>query len=274
MHPRLFTGLVFIEPMIQGEAPSEYNVALPTTLRQDLWPSRFVAEEQFRKNKLFRNWDPRVLDAYLKYGLRDVPTAVYPFSGSIKPGAVTLTTTKHQEAWSYLRSNFQPREPGPGSYYSSVNHLIFPDMNPEREDKYLFHCPEAPLMESLLPFLRPEVLYIFAEKSPMSTPKLQETKMSLTGTGIGGSGGSRRGKVQKVVLKNASHLVPCERVADCAAVTADWLGVRLRQYRVDEQRIREYRSEKSERDMLVVSKRWTSEARKPMTALRDVKGKL
>jgi hypothetical protein len=98
--------------------------------------------------------------------------------------------------------------------------------------------------------------------------------MILTGTGLGGSGGAQCGKVTKVVLENGSHIVPCERVGECATVAAEWLGQQVRQFKADEELVRSYQSEKSERDLLVLSKRWTSEVRKPMYALRPVKGKL
>lgn len=229
---------------------------------------------RFRKSKFFRTWDPRVLDRYLEYGLREVPTAIYPISGDVKLGAVTLTTTKHQESWTYLRSNFLPRTADSDPSSSSIEQLVFPDIRPDVEGLYLFHRGEVGILEPLLPILRPSVLYIFGELSPMSTPALQDRKMSITGTAVGGSGGTTRGEVKKVVLEKGSHIVPCERVGECAAAAAEWLGERLSQFRVEEQLIRGYRSEKSERDMLVLSPRWKSGARKPSYALREAKGKL
>jgi hypothetical protein len=49
-----------------------------STYRPDLWPSRKAAEAAFRKNKFFQSWDSRVLDKYIQFGLREVPTALYP----------------------------------------------------------------------------------------------------------------------------------------------------------------------------------------------------
>ena len=165
---------------------------------------------RFRKSKFFRTWDPRVLERYLEYGLRDVPPAIYPISGDVKLGAVTLTTTKHQESWTYLRSNFLPLTADSDPSSSSIEQLVFPDIRPDVEGLYLFHRGEVGILEPLLPILRPSVLYIFGELSPMSTPALQDRTMSITGTAVGGSGGTTRGKVKKVVLEKGSHIVPCE----------------------------------------------------------------
>lgn len=53
--------------------------------RRDTWPSRKEAKEGMLKKAFFRSWDPKILDIYLKYGLRDVPEGV------------TLSTPKMQE---------------------------------------------------------------------------------------------------------------------------------------------------------------------------------
>ena len=108
MHPRLFSTVILMEPMIQRDVPAGTNAAMPSSFRPDLWPSRAAAEASFRKGRFFKSFDERVLNNILKYGLREVPTAVYPLSTTTEQGAVTLTTTKHQEVWTYLRPNFNP----------------------------------------------------------------------------------------------------------------------------------------------------------------------
>jgi hypothetical protein len=93
-----------MEPIIQLEHAPGPNAAMMSTYRRDLWLSREAAATAFRKSKFFQAWDSRVLDKYIEFGLRQVPTALYPDGvngATLSPGAVTLATSKHQEAWNY-----------------------------------------------------------------------------------------------------------------------------------------------------------------------------
>ncbi|KAH9847864.1 alpha/beta-hydrolase [Lenzites betulinus] len=65
-------------------------------MRKDIWPSREAARTWLAKRYPWRRWDPRVLDLYVKHGLRDLPTVTYPD----KEG-VTLTHTRVQESTGY-----------------------------------------------------------------------------------------------------------------------------------------------------------------------------
>ncbi|TFY81118.1 hypothetical protein EWM64_g2896 [Hericium alpestre] len=58
--------------------------------RRDMWSSHEEAENQFRDN-LLKDWDPRIIDLYLKYGLRETPTAG-------NAAGVALKCTKSLEA--------------------------------------------------------------------------------------------------------------------------------------------------------------------------------
>ncbi|KAK6335593.1 hypothetical protein TWF696_002361 [Orbilia brochopaga] len=67
------------------------------------------AVEFFKSRPFYQKWDPRVLDLQLKYGLRKVPTALYPDVEKVGEEAVTLRTTKHQEVFTFWRTNVQDR---------------------------------------------------------------------------------------------------------------------------------------------------------------------
>ena len=119
MHPRLFTTLILMDPVIQ-RLPSRqgnYGPAKASTVRRDRWPNRKAAEASFKRSKFYQTWDSRVLDLWIKYGLRDLPTLLHPeptaasntlpplnadpSSATVSPDKeteteVTLTTTKHQ----------------------------------------------------------------------------------------------------------------------------------------------------------------------------------
>jgi len=98
--PIKFRSIILVEPMLDARAGNDYE-QLRTRLvrsahkRKDVWDSREDAAAYF-KNTI--RWHPRILDIFIKYGLRDHPThthEVSPFHG------VTLACTRDQEALMY-----------------------------------------------------------------------------------------------------------------------------------------------------------------------------
>ena len=282
LHPRLFHTLALFEPIIQDDVPQGPNAALPSSLRPDFWPSREKAAASFRRNKMFAAWDPRVLDIFIEHGLRKIPTPLYPIDTEGEEGtsisrekkdSVTLTTTKHQEAWSYLRNNFTPRPLGDPSL-DEQERLLSPDLDPSLQGIRLFHRAEVVLTNAHLPELRPRVLWIFGERSPINSEALQLEKMMRTGVGPGGSGGIRLGKVEKVTVPKTAHLVMFEKVGSSAAILVDWMQKQLRIFEENENFYCQWQSGKSKNGMLIMSDRWLKEVRQKRDAERPVKEKL
>jgi len=268
MHPRLLHSLALIEPIIQDEAPQGSNVALPSSYRRDFWPSLHAADAAIRKTKFFQRWDPRVLEKFLEYGLRDTPTAIY--QGREHAGGATLATTKHQEAWSFLRQNFGPLATEADD---RSERLRAPDLSPEYRT-HIFNRPEMVLVNQILPNVRPHVLWVFGESSNINTTEGREDKLKRTGTGVGGSGGAGVGQVEAVTLANQQHMLPLERPEDVAQLLASWLEKQLKDYRGVEDWYRTNESGKSERDMLVLSKSWMENVRRKENTPRIVREKL
>ncbi|KAJ5085061.1 hypothetical protein N7532_009832 [Penicillium argentinense] len=221
MHPSLFQGLVLVDPVIQRENPSR-KYALPSTYRRDLWSSRAEAAEKFRSSTFYRSWDPRVLEKWIEYGLRDLPTKLYPTSSESESQtpAVTLTTTKSQELFTFLRSSYIDERSGlprgsPGE-----------EMHPDDIDGFPFYRPEPPMIFRRLSELKPALMYLFGSKSDLSSPEARQEKLQVTGTGVGGSGGVTCGRVKEVVLP-CGHLVPMELVAESAHASADFIDSEL-----------------------------------------------
>ncbi|KAL2435165.1 Type I acyl-CoA thioesterase mpaH [Exophiala dermatitidis] len=214
LHPRLLQALVLIDPVIQTENPSK-TYAPAATYRRDLWPSRQAAAEKFAASKFYQAWDPRVLHKWIESGLRELPTAMYPDRGTSPEPPVTLTTPKEQEVFSYLR----PKYYGSPDVPPEEDWVVYGDIHPDDVEDYPFYRPEPGQTFRRLPELKPPVLYIFGAKSELATPVLRRKKMETTGTGIGGSGGQKNGKVEEVVL-DCGHLVPMERVKECADAAA------------------------------------------------------
>lgn len=132
---------------------------------------------------------------------------------------MTLTTSKHQEAWSYVQPSLEPHS-------EDLNHdrLINPDVDPAAEGRLLSSRPEMVITMRNLPFVRPSVCYVFGGEHPMSSTQLQEQKMSTRGTGVGGSGGVKARKIEKVMLPDTVHFAPLQSDDECAKASAEWLG--------------------------------------------------
>ena len=267
MHPRLLSTLILIEPVILDEGSGGPNPALPSTLRRDIWDARAKAEASLRK--AFATWDQRALDRFLEYGLRAVPTALYDTSRTkhIASDAVTLTTSKHQEAWAYAQINFEPKQSG-------LDRLLLPDWDPVIELPQLAARPECLITMRNLPYIRPSVLYVFGGKSPLSLPKFQDKKVRMTGIGIGGNGGVAEAKVEKAVLQGSGHLVVFEKPDESANVTAGWIKKWLEQWMTEEKIVRDYKSKKSDDGMLRMSRLWVDAVKLPMSASRPKAAKL
>jgi hypothetical protein len=202
--------------VLQAEFPPGPNPALLSTFRQDIWPSKDKAVEAMTNNPFFKSLDRRALVKYLEFGFRRIPTAIYPASSAEKFGkdAVTLTTSKYQEAWSYCRANFTPLPKTPDNRYER---LVAPGFDPSegKSGEVQFARPDTMVALADLPQLRPGVLWMFASRSPMNFKHLQDEKMKLTGTGRGGSGRERVERVEKSVL-DGRHLLPFEKIPECA----------------------------------------------------------
>ena len=139
--------------------------------------------------------------------LRAVPTGLYNSTTTVPVDAVTLTTSKHQELWTYTQTNLEPQN-------AQLDRLLLPDWDQILDIPFLYGRAECRLAMGNLPNLRPSVLYVFGADSPLSLPSSQDEKMKLTSSGLGGSGGAAQGKVKKVVFPGLGHLLVFEDVKE------------------------------------------------------------
>uniref|UniRef100_A0A093VIB3 Peroxisomal membrane protein LPX1 n=1 Tax=Talaromyces marneffei PM1 TaxID=1077442 RepID=A0A093VIB3_TALMA len=202
---------------------------------KDMWPSQLEAAKDFKK--AYRKWDPRAIERYIKYGLRDV----LPETDSTKTGAVTLTTSRHQEVVQYMRPNFHNKKPldadnDPESlqFHDTV---FYPDTMGPSNSIYPFYRCEPVLLFKLLKHIRPSVLYLYGESSPISTPDNRARKLERTGKGIGGSGGYKNGRVKEVTFPGAGHALPFEAVDGVSDATSAWLQQEIMRWKEEEERI-------------------------------------
>lgn len=267
-NPRLFTAVILLDPVISRYASTPGEVkdspAAMSVHRRDVWPSRDAAAQSFSKSPFYRAWDPRVLELWLQYGL--VPAGTHPSftqqqQQQQQPGdsaAVTLSTTKHQEVFTYLRPSWMSFDPE-GKTFQDRTHT--PDLQPvfEGSDQkpfnltWPFYRPEPTSTLTKLPNLRPSAFYVFGGSSNLSPAEFIEEKLTKTGAGVGGSGGKAAGRVSGVTNAKAGHLIPMEMPQFCAENAAPWLKAELDRWWTEE---REY-------------EKWTQKSQAEKTSISD-----
>ncbi|KAF2017910.1 toxin biosynthesis protein [Aaosphaeria arxii CBS 175.79] len=261
IHPTLFQSLVLIEPVIQETIPPGPNAGYLTSYRPDFWQSKEEAHAYFDKNKFYKSLDPRCFERYLQYGLRSTPTALFP---TAPPGSVTLSTTKHQEAWSFIRSIFPPRSSG--GEVDMQEQLLTSDYGGVHS-KYVFHRPEAVLAFRALSTLQPAVYWIFAEQSYINPPKSRNEKVRRTGAEIRGRGG-----VTSTVVAKSNHNLPLTQVTETASLVASHIVQQLKEHKEQQEIWDRIDTQKSDRDQQVLSSHWMkavrnkSDTERPMIA--------
>ena len=212
-----------------------------------------------KKHPFYKTWDPRVLDLWVKFGLRNIPTALYSLDSDDSEdsdsddGPVTLTTTKHQEVFTFLR----PKFPGvDANGKQRVNRTTHPDLDLSIRDDYPFYRPEPSRTFENLQTLRPSALYIFGGTSELSKPEWRKAKMERTGTGLGGSGGAKEGRVKEVLFEKVGHLIPMIEPERTAEAAGEWLADDLERWRDEEEEFERDWASKSVLEKTTVSKEW------------------
>ncbi|KAK4694776.1 hypothetical protein P7C71_g2854, partial [Lecanoromycetidae sp. Uapishka_2] len=235
-----------------------------STIRRDKWPSRAEAKTAFLRSKFYQIWDPRVLDLLVKYGLRNLPTALYPRDPndpdqtkdtSADDSPVTLTTSKHQEVFTFLRPIFGGVD---ARGKKMPNRQTHPDLDPDLDPsgQVPFYRPEPTRTFHILQYLRPSALYIFGGQSLLSPADMRKAKMERTGTGVGGSGGAKEGKVKEKLFEEKGHLLPMEIPRECADAAAGFLASSLEEWRAEEEAWRKDWEGKSKAERSTVSEDW------------------
>ncbi|KAI2628848.1 alpha/beta-hydrolase [Hypoxylon sp. NC1633] len=261
LHPRLLSTLVLLDPTIttfsfQRVGPGKSAVRA-SAFRRETWATRAAAEASFRRSAFYRTWDARVLDAWIRHAIRDMPTALFPNptpnpdpdSANVNDRA-TLRTTKHQEVftffrplWPYVldaRTGAVNRDPEDGApdYDEAMQERIgdggaAPAMFP-------FYRSEGPSILKHLSEVRPSVLWVFGGDSDLGTPEARKLKTETCGTGGGGSGGMKAGRVGQVVMEGRGHLFPMEVPGECARHAAAWIGKEMSRWREKQRQYEEW----------------------------------
>ena len=220
------------------------------SLDQGVGDRRKEAEIAFRKNPFHRAWDPRVLHLWLEYGLREA-------NEGTTDEAVMLTTSPAQEVFFFLRPNYL----GSGHDGKPIDRRTHADVDPRSPINYPFYRPEPARIFHALPCLRPSALYIFADPNHVSalTSAYNDLKVSRTGTGVGGSGGVREGRVKSVIITGVGHMVPLEAPNRTAQQAAIWIGEEIRRWNSDEAEHERVWKSKTLTEKQTIDQRWKQE---------------
>ncbi|KAG6165924.1 hypothetical protein E4U51_004021 [Claviceps purpurea] len=231
LHPRLFHSLVLMEaaiaPDTAGPAVNGGTPAYASIRRRDVWPSRQHAADSFRKSPFYQSWDPRVFDLWMRYGLRPKSTDPGTPDGP-EEGEVTLTTSKHQEIFTFLRPSWP-------AFDAAGKEIVHPEWfrdvlgAPQIPTTALYpFCRHEPsFTHNRLIHLRPGTFFINGGLSTIVSESEANNRAAITGTGRGGSGGTKNGRVQNVTHPHYGHLLPLENPSFCAQQAATFLKAEL-----------------------------------------------
>lgn len=291
MHPRLLHSLALIEPVAfsWGAPPQRFPIIQLALQQRDLWPTADAGALALAKSPVYRSWDPRCLALHTRHALRPTPTPLYPSapssasaldaSGAGGGGAVTLTTTRHQDAFSLHRANFDGvgtlTGPSPPSALQRLTHVDAGATDPAFNAP--FYRPEVKAAFDMLPALRPACLFVHGAKSPHAAPAVRAEKMRVTGTAVGGSGGVAAGRVSERVCEGAGHFLPLEKVDWTADEVGGWLIREAERWRGEERVLRVSVEGKSLRERSTAGGRWEEVVRTykpPKPPMEELKAKM
>lgn len=233
--------------------------------RPDVYPSREFATAI--SAKLMKTFDPRAIEVWGQHAFRDLPTVIHPDTDSSDDSRpVTLTSSKHQETFLYIRPNFKRHkelglpddqddtgEEGPPPPHDP---LMVPDNRGGLYPNQRFYRPEPLFAWDCLPNVRPSVLYVNGAKSGLSLSGHLSEAAERTGTGAGGSGGKAYGRVKEIVIPKGGHYVHLEKVAETAGAIGPWLASEGQRWAEDEKRLAENWEGLSVKEKSTLHKEW------------------
>jgi hypothetical protein len=80
--------------------------------------------------------------------------------------------------------------------------------------------------------------------------------MAVTGTGVSGSGGAKKGRVKEEVIMGVGHLIPMENVGETSRLTSEWIGSELIRWRKGEELVANQWKQKPESEKYTLGTRF------------------
>ncbi|KAL4967214.1 Alpha/beta hydrolase family-domain-containing protein [Aspergillus stella-maris] len=219
-HPQLFSGLILAHPMFDVTQATLRHAARATTQR-DLWRTREEAASEFKSHPFWRTFDERVLEKWSQYGLRNLPTQLYPLSSYYNESAVTLTTTKAHEVFLHVRPDYVDRRTG--IHRGNFEH----DTNPDdySVSKPLgalpFYRDEPAQIFHRMKYFTPVVLHIFGHRL------YSHFKKKGTEDGMLWQNCSPLGRNARVASLPSRDMAPLDMVKETANLSAEFTSHRV-----------------------------------------------
>ena len=189
--------------------------------RRDTWPSLDAARQAFRRLPYFSRYHPDVFEKLMQYDFR-------PVDPNQPSGAVTLVTPSFLEASYFFRLD-PPLKGGAERDYAS--------RTIESQNMPGFYSPGMARIKALMPGIGTRVCYVWSgdqssyfaplnQGTHFAPPDYRNRVVEITGTGLGGQGGTSSGQVDQIYVESGGHALPLENPVGTADVIANWLGNR------------------------------------------------
>ena len=238
MHPRLFAGMVFLEPTFATNPqirkkdrakrmPDRFQKAAAMAKRQDIWPSLAAARQRLHANPYYGSFDARVFERVMEHDLRPASAERCVEVGSVD--AVTLVTPKSMEVATMMRP-----DPPLDGYPEESDLRNRPD---DIDTKIVqgFYRGEVVKMYEDLPCILPSTLVVWATKSLAGSGYAQDITNRI-GIGYGGNGGVASGRVKSVDIPNVGHPLPLEKPGAVAEAVSEWIQNEIVAWNVSQQK--------------------------------------
>lgn len=220
-HARLFQAIILGEPVIENgwyhtQGSQLQRAANPQmsgrglgkglALRRSRWRNRKEAEDWHRSRKLYQTYSPKVLDQILKYDLQELPD-----------GTVELITPAAQVMPMFMKPS-PPLEGFPEAEEYATRVL------PSSDHEVGFYHAMGGIVKQAMPAIHCPVLYLWAKENGfISNDAYRERLVSITGCGLGGGGGKKKGQIDEVFV-DGGHSLPYLEPEKTADAAVQWLA--------------------------------------------------
>ena len=239
LHPRLFHSVILLDPSIILQSTDNLLSALPpygflnlVAYRQSSWTSSRSAKAALVKSPLIRGWDKRCIAILEQQYFQETsagsgPSATIPQEDQLdRP--VCLKTSPAQEVYAMARPT-PSRDTNGNVIPSPATH---PDLHPLDTMLPIYRAELRRTWQNLVE-LRPSALFVMAKKSLLCVDEMHLAALHC-GTGVGGSGGIEKGRVQEVFFSDAGHFFPMQQVARTSSVMSKWLKEETERWNLEE----------------------------------------
>jgi pimeloyl-ACP methyl ester carboxylesterase len=212
-HPRIFQGLICMEPTIEagwwhGSYERGSHAAMGVVKKRDQWGSRQAARTSLSKSSYYGGFDPRVFEKVMQYDLIEV------LEGDRE--GMTLTTPKSQEVACIMR-------PAP----SLAGYPAGEDYETRQDESRMikgFYRSEGSKVKEVMKGIHCKTLLMWSkEDNWLSDAPYRERVTKAVGTGLMGGGGNGKGQVDTLVVERGRHNFLFDNPQESGSKVAIWL---------------------------------------------------